>query len=261
MATRSSALSLVEVARSESAHNTLVVRRRGSWTDLDVAGATFASHHPSHLLTGYSWDALFAGTLLGARPPKRALILGLGGGTCVRPLLRAVEGVHVTGVELDSEVIALSKAHLGLDTAAVDVVIGDADRYVATAGARFDAIVDDLFLSGVDDVHRAGVAFDERLARLARLLTEGGVVVANFITDGAHARTYRDGRRAFERTFADVKVVKPPRGLNAILVGGARVSGKRAISAVRARFETPHDRARLDELTVRRLARRPLVGP
>jgi len=255
MAARSSALSLVEVERRESVYNALLVRRRGAWTDLDVAGATFASHHATHLLTGYSWDALFAGTLLGARPPARVLVLGLGGGTCVRPLLRAVDGVHVTGVELDKDVIELSRAHLGLDTEAIDVVIGDADRYVSTTHARFDAIVDDLFLSGVDDVHRAGAAFDARLTRLHALLNEGGVVVANFITDGAHAATYRDGRRAFTRTFDVVKVVKPPRGLNAILVGGTRVAGKRAITSVRGRFESAHDRARLDELTVRRVAR------
>ncbi|MFZ9889747.1 MAG: hypothetical protein ACO3JL_19805, partial [Myxococcota bacterium] len=74
-----------EIERVSSPFNQLVARQVGERIDLDVEGATFATWHPRHLLTGYSWDALCAASLLRpAGPPRRVLLLGLGGGTVLR---------------------------------------------------------------------------------------------------------------------------------------------------------------------------------
>jgi predicted membrane-bound spermidine synthase len=248
-------MGVVEIDHRQSAHNLLVVNRRGRSVDLDVAGATFASFHPEHLLTGYSWDALAAAPLLRTPPPQSLLLLGLGGGTCVRPLLRALPDLSVTGVELDGDVIALSRQHLGLDTFAIDVVIDDAERYLARTTARFDVIIDDLFLSGAIDVERSGDPTRERLARLQQRLNPGGLFVANFITDGAHRAVYKRGRRAFRETFRETAVVYPPRGLNAIVVGGERVGGREELLAYRDQFTSAHDRDLLSALRVRKLPR------
>jgi predicted membrane-bound spermidine synthase len=248
-------MGLVELDHRQSAHNLLVVHRRGRWVDLDVAGATFASFHPEHLLTGYSWDALATAPLLRTPAPRSLLLLGLGGGTCVRPLLRALPDLRVTGVELDGDVIALSQKHLGLDTTGIDVIVDDADRFLARSTARYDVIVDDLFLSGADDVERAGDPTRERLLRLKGHLNPGGLFVANFITDGAHRGVYERGRRAFRETFRETAVVYPPRGLNAIVVGGDALGGRSHVLAYRDQFGSTHDRELLSALRVRKLPR------
>ena len=65
------------------------IRRHTGREDLEVAGATMSTWHPDRWLTGWAWDAITAACLLRRDgPPRRVLLLGLGGGTVVRQLVR-----------------------------------------------------------------------------------------------------------------------------------------------------------------------------
>jgi SAM-dependent methyltransferase len=201
--------------------NTMEVVQVGERVDMDVAGATYATWHPEHLLTGYSWDALSVGCLLrAAGPPASVLLLGLGGGTVARQLRHFLPGVRIVGIEIDQGVVDLARRHLHLDEA-VEVHVADAYDWLASATETFDAVIDDLFLTGATDVVRSRVPEGDTLALVRRRVAPGGVVVANLITDvGDHNTVRRKTRSAFRDAFASVRVVKPPRGLNEILVGG-----------------------------------------
>jgi predicted O-methyltransferase YrrM len=228
------------------------VVRVGDRIDLDVQGATYATWHPRHLLTGYSWDGLSLGCLLRhAGPPRSVLVLGLGGGTVTRQLRALLPDVRLVGVEIDEGVIELARRHLHLDASAVEVHVADAYEFLAGTTERFDAVIDDLFLTGTDDVVRARVPEGDTLALVRARVANGGIVVANVITDeGPHADVRRRTRSAFRRGFASARVVTPPRGLNEILVGGDRTRPGTALRVWGARLPDDDDRDCLARLKV-----------
>src|SRR6476660_2731631 len=60
--------------------------------------------------------------LLPSVRPRRALVLGLGGGTVVHLLRRRFGELAVVGVDDDGEVLALARAELGLEQPGLAVV-------------------------------------------------------------------------------------------------------------------------------------------
>ncbi len=241
-----------------TAFNTVRVRRTGERVDLEVEGATFASWHPRNKMTGFSWDALSCGALLhGDGPPKNVLVLGLGGGTVTRQLRALLPAARIVGVEIDDGIVDLARRYMDLDAQRLEVHVEDAYRFLADAGERFDAILDDLFLTGPTDVVRARTPTGDTLRLFRDRLAPGGILVANLITDGGVHRTARqDTRRAFLDAFPSVRAVIPPRGLNEILVAGERTRPRSTLDAYVARFSEPHDQQRVREILVKPVRRR-----
>jgi len=119
--------------------------------------------------------------LLNHGAAARVLVIGGGDGGILRRVLRHRTVRRAVLVEIDEQVIALSKAHLpGIGGDAwtdprAEVVVGDAIHYVFEApAASFDAII-------VDSTDPAGVGevlFTTDFYReCARVLSDGGVVV------------------------------------------------------------------------------------
>lgn len=222
--------------------NTMSVVLTGDRVDLDVEGATYATWHPRQWMTGYSWDALSMGCLLRHEgPPKSVLILGLGGGTVARQLKRFIPDVRIVGVEIDPGVVDVARRHLHLDES-VEVHVKDAYDFLADSDERFDAVIDDLFLTGETDVVRSRVPDGDTLKLVRSRVAEGGVVVANLITDkGEHAKVRAASRAGFGAAFASTRIVTPPRGLNEILVGGARTRPGSALAVWAAHLDDEED--------------------
>lgn len=223
--------------------NAMSVVQTGERVDLDVEGATYATWHPSQVMTGYSWDALSVGCLLRHEgPPKSVLILGLGGGTVARQLRRFVKDVRIVGVEIDPGVVDVARRHLHLGDTDVEVHVKDAYEYLADTDERFDVVIDDLFLSGKTDVVRSRVPDGDTLKLVRSRVADGGLVVANLITDqGDHATVRAAARAGFKKAFAQTRVVTPPRGLNEILVGGDRVRPGGALRVWAAHLDDEDD--------------------
>ena len=238
--------------RVTTGYNQVVVQRVGRRIDLSVAGATFATWHPEHLLTGYSWDAITAGCFLhpGASPSS-VLLLGLAGGTVARQLRYLLPGVDLDAVEIDPELVELGRRYMDLDRFAVRVHIGDAYRYLSRTSQRFDVIADDIYLTGLDDVERPRAPTDRMLETMKRSLKPGGVLLANFVTGDHHDRLYRDAVDCFRRAFTQVRIVAPPRGYNRILVGGQVLGTPRSVTQVTACFRRKRDRELWSRLAVR----------
>ncbi len=238
--------------------NTMSVMRVGERIDLDVQGATYATWHPRHVLTGYSWDGLSLGCLLrAAGPPASVLVLGLGGGTVTRQLRALLPDVRLVGVEIDDGVIELARRWLRLDDTAVEVHVEDAYSFLARGTERFDVVIDDLFLTGAEDVVRSRIPEGDTLALVRSRVADGGIVVANVITDvGPHQAVRRRARAAFRAGFGSVRVVTPPRGLNEVLVGGERTRPGTALPVWAGRFDHPEDRAVLGKVRVSSVRRR-----
>ncbi|MCC6352457.1 MAG: methyltransferase domain-containing protein [Verrucomicrobiae bacterium] len=234
--------------------NRVRLKRRGARVELDVAGASFSSWHPRLLMTGLAWDAITAGSLLRpGGPPATVLMLGLGGGTVARQLAATSPCTRVTAVELDEGVVAMAREHMGLDRLGVEAVIGDAYEFVERDRRRFDVVIDDLYVTGREDVWRPRPPDGGLLAQYRRRLAPGGLVLVNLVIGPGHRRIQGMVRQAMGAAFRDVRSVRPPLGLNEILVGGDGVLGRGTLREFGARLVEPEDRRLWDRIRVRRL--------
>lgn len=235
--------------------NDVRLRRREGRVDLEVAGASFSSWHPRVLMTGLAWDAITAACLLRAGgPPRTALMLGLGGGTVARQLGAVSPETRVTAVELDEAVVAMAREHMGLDGLGVDVVIGDAYEFVARDRGRFDVVIDDLYVTGSEDVWRPRPPDGALLGQYRRLLAPGGLVVVNLITGRGHRQVQSMVRKAMAEAFEDVRSVRPPQGLNEVLVGGDRVLAGRTLGDFAERLREGEDQRLWGRIRVHRIS-------
>src|SRR5262245_38997376 len=162
-----------------------VVLQRGGGLQLRVNGTLASFRRPGRAVTGPVWWALAAPvTFLPPRPPRRVLLLGLGGGS-VAGVLRVLDpGVSMVGVELDRGVLRLARRHFGLDGLGVEVVVDDVFRYLRRERRRFDLIVEDVFVGSLHKVHKPAGLLEEAYPLIARRLRPGGLVVSNTIHEG-----------------------------------------------------------------------------
>ena len=218
-----------------------VIERQGR-IDFDVDGATFASFHPDKLCTGYSWDAVTAGCLVSTLAPARVLVLGLAGGTCTRQLRHLLPDAHITAVEIDGALVKLAQKYMELDAQNIEVVVGDAYAFLNSSTSHWDAIIDDLFLTGETDVVRSKVTEGEVLESMRARLSPEGVIAANVITDVGHNHIAAATRTAFAHAFADTLSIVPPRGLNEVVVGGRSLRPFPEVRALATRFLDESDR-------------------
>jgi spermidine synthase len=112
--------------------------------------------------------------------PRRALVLGLGGGTVVQLLHRRFGPLPVVGVERDPEVLALAREQFGLELPGLAIVEADAFDYLDDCQERFDYICVDLFQGGQLQRAVIGRPF---LRRLRELIRPGGEIAINLFLD------------------------------------------------------------------------------
>src|SRR5512134_2559785 len=122
------------------------VRRGRRGRELRIDG-TFASRYaPGSALAGPVWDAL-AAPLAWLAPARRrsVLLLGLGGGSAARVIRALAPRARIVGVEIDPAVVSAARRWFDLDALGVEVVTGDAARFLRATRARFDAVLEDVF--------------------------------------------------------------------------------------------------------------------
>jgi len=243
--------------RIQTPYNDVTVVKRSSRIDLEVEGATYATYDEKRLLSGYSWDALTAGALLHPdveRRPLRILLLGLGGGTVTRQLRHVLPEADLVAVEIDGEVVRLARDHMHLDDQQVKVHVGDALAFIADGAAKdtFDVILDDLYLTGDDDVMRPAVPEGPYLEQLQRRLADGGLLLANVITDVGHEKVQHRVKQSLDDAFDVMGTVRPPKGLNEIVVGGPALLDEAAVHAFANRFTHDDDVKHWKRLQIRR---------
>jgi spermidine synthase len=145
-------------------------------TALLVDGVVQSISPEDGLATGGYWAAM-----LPRVRPRRALILGLGGGTLVRLIqARWGEGTSITGVDDDAAIVETARSVGWLPEDGLELVLADAFAYVQATSARFDYVAVDLFRG-----HQlVGRIFTKPFLRRVRALLEPrGWLVVNFFRD------------------------------------------------------------------------------
>ncbi|HEU4784956.1 MAG TPA: methyltransferase domain-containing protein [Ktedonobacterales bacterium] len=121
--------------------------------------------------------------MLPERCPRRALLLGLGGGTLAALLARRCPGVAIVGIERNAEVLVVARREFGLD-ALVGLKAMEADAFdwveehASSEPASFDLICLDLFEGGR---LAPGTLARPFLRQVATLLQTDGVLTVNLM--------------------------------------------------------------------------------
>ncbi len=208
-----------------------VPRRRAARVQVrDSAGArqlridgTFASSYtPGETATRSVWDALAAPLLLLPKARRRSLLLlGLGGGSVARIARALAPHARIVGVEIDPEVVRMARRWFDLDALDVEVVVDDANAFLARDRRHFDAILDDLFVGRGWRVRKPDWLPRPGLARMARRLRRGGILASNAIDEAAEVA------RTLAELLPAVLSLEVEDYDNRILVGGpSRISAR-----------------------------------
>ena len=130
--------------------------------------------------------------------PRRVLIIGGGEGAVAREVLKHESVERAVMVDIDGEVIALAREHLGswhcgaFDDPRLDLVVGDGLAFVQAASEHFDVVIIDL-VSSFDGGPAEALYTEEFYRSLKARLAPGGVIVIQSME--CHARSWRDHAR------------------------------------------------------------------
>ena len=177
----------------ESAYGYIQVVRDGTKTELilNEGEAVHSIYDTQSLLTGGPWDYMLVADSF--RPaeqseitPKSVAILGLAGGTAARQYTAAFgNGVQITGVEIDPDILAVAHRYFHLDEPNVHPVVADARYWLDTQAAKYDVIVMDAYRQPYIPFH---LTTREFFSEVRDHLTPAGVAVVNA---GRTASDYR----------------------------------------------------------------------
>jgi spermidine synthase len=137
---------------------------------------------------------------------RRALFIGLGGGSGPKRFWRDFPQLEVDAGELDREVVNLAYRYFGLPRDdRLQVEVEDGRRHLQTTDDRWDVILLDAYYSDSVPFHMTTREF----LQLARSrLNPGGIVVANVIgsIEGPGSRLFRSFYRTYRSVFPSVAV-------------------------------------------------------
>ena len=173
--------------RSRTAYNDIEVTREGDVVTLwsrGVRQTAISTKSPLPLIES-SRNMLLA--LAFCTHPKRALILGLGGGSVARMLLAALPDLTIDAIEIDPAMATLARQHFGLrPSSRLHLVLADATAYARERAreAEYDLVLVDAYLG---NRFATGLTADAALERLRRCLTPEGVLVMNFFSGNRRA--------------------------------------------------------------------------
>ncbi|NTV53350.1 MAG: fused MFS/spermidine synthase, partial [Candidatus Firestonebacteria bacterium] len=106
----------------------------------------------------------------------RVLMIGLGGGSLIHPLLAA--GMQVDVAEIDHQVVDAAERFFNIDPKKVNITLDDGRRFVRRSTVRYDAVVMNAFVGENTPAHLSSREFFQEAKRI---LNPGGVVLVNFV--------------------------------------------------------------------------------
>lgn len=189
------------LARRKSAFNDLQVIQEGYERILKVRqGKVFVEEsrcdvrRPAHLLHQYS-RLQMVGTLY-PQKLERALVVGLGGASLSKALVAQFPRLVVDSLELDPEIVKLSREFFGyVESDRCRSIVSDARAYLAHSDKTYDLIVLDAF-DGLEIPTPLRTVQFYQLVR--QHLTPGGVAVSNLHRRSQH---YDRDRASLARVF------------------------------------------------------------
>jgi spermidine synthase len=166
-------------------------------TSMDLAA-------PDRLLVPYTRH-MFVHYLLQPEP-RRALLVGLGGGAMVRFLERHDPDVAIDAIDIDPAIVRVADEYFGVRShGGTRVAVADAFEWIGQGRGRYDVIYMDAFLKPAADTDPTGAPLRLKtrdfLAALASELRPGGAAVFNVNQHEGAEEDVAEIRRAFPQAY------------------------------------------------------------
>ena len=228
------------LAERESTYNYIqVVEQDGRiLLILNDGHAVHSIYSPDQPLTGGPWDYASIAPLVvdGAGPGslRRAMLIGLAGGTMARELTEAWGPVPIDGVEIDPEIVEVGREWFGLgDLPNVNVLVADGRYALRASDQTYDLI-------GVDAYRQPYIPFQlttrEFFQEIAQHLSPNGVAMVNAGRTETDFRLVEVVSATMRSVFAHVYVVDVPGYTNSIVIGTNAPSAIGNLTANAAKF-------------------------
>lgn len=160
-------------------------------TTLDAATVNYSMGSLHHVME----QALLHALVVYGLEPRRALLLGYGGGSAAGILEQMYPGINITALEHDAEVIRLARKWF--QAGHVNLIHADAGTWTAEPGDCFDLILCDLF---TEDRVPSFALTPDFYGRMGQWLTADGIFVQNTMF-GQEPDDVQ--QRVFDKHFAD----------------------------------------------------------
>lgn len=171
--------------------------------------------------TGRYWDTVYPLPNLTKAEKPRVLILGLATGTIARGMIqtRPPGSVHVTGVEIDAQVVAFGRQFFSLDTLPkdqLDIVIEDARTFLQRTDDTYDMILVDAYANQL--YIPPHMASQEFFTLAKSRLNPGGILVANVNAPLTTSPLLTSIVKTIESRFPYVDLYHVPLSWNRVIV-------------------------------------------
>jgi spermidine synthase len=179
---------------------------------------TIETHEPHRLHSAYA--KLMFVSLLYKPQQERVLVVGLGGGAMLQFIRHQLPETFVDAVELDPQVVAMADKWFGVRSGPkANIVAADGFAFIEQSTSLWDVIYMDTFLDpGLKDTDSSGVPLHLRktefLKKVGARVGDGGIVVFNI----HHKSAFRSHLLAIEEAFPHVRVFKPPKSGNRVVI-------------------------------------------
>jgi predicted membrane-bound spermidine synthase len=213
------------VFERESAYNYIQVVQVGNRTELILnEGQAIHSVYDSGtdpLTHGYWDDLLVAGAFRpapsGAAAPRSIAILGLAGGTMARQYRIAYgDGVDITGVEIDPDILAAGHRYFHLGDARAHEVVSDARYWLDTQAAAYDVVILDAYRQPYIPFQ---LTTKEFFQQVRAHLNPGGVAAVNVGRTATDYRLVDALASTMAAVYSNVYLVDDPSSANTLVFG------------------------------------------
>jgi spermidine synthase len=168
---------------------------------------------PAHLELAYA-PVAFTGLAL-CREPRRALVVGLGGGTLPMFLRTYYRDATIDAVDIDPAVVHVARTFFGFkEDARMRATVGDGREFIEKTRDPYDIIFLDAFGSDSVPPH---LTTQEFLQAVKRAVRPDGVVVGNIWGRGANVM-YDHMVRTYQEVFDDLYIIKVAGTANEIVL-------------------------------------------
>lgn len=193
------------------------VRSAGTSMRLYTNGVFHSQYSPRHLFTGAVWDLLTVPALFAGRDIDRVLLLGVGGGTAIHQLNHLVSPGEIVGVELIGTHLEIARRFFGINYDNVKLHHDDAIRWLKENQERYDVVIDDVFIDGIDDPLRPAETNEDWYRPLADHVTEDGVLIQNQISPEVAREQVRLNESLLKSEFRSAILFRVPTFENCIV--------------------------------------------
>ncbi len=208
----------------ESAYNYIQVVQVDTTTELvlNEGQAIHSVYDRSTNLTHGYWDYLlvadaFRPAQATAPEPRSVAFLGLAGGTSARQYRLAYgDGIELTGVEIDPDILAAGHRYFHLDDARAHEVVADARYWLDTQAGSYDVVVLDAYRQPYIPFH---LTTREFFQQVRDHLNRGGVAVVNVGRTATDYRLVDAIASTMAAVYPNVYLVDDPNYTNTVVYG------------------------------------------